>query len=239
MKRVLLALALFGAAPALGQEWKDIDCSKLERKIENEPEYKTKDPGYALFVLDAEGKFLVWVVRDGDDLYVANKKTACEKVKDESSSEVTRTWKIGNMPVPGTSIVHTDLELWTRRPDNPFIQFSMKWAGKDTVYAGNDMTSATDRTRTRWGKSAADAPVFRPCPLGRLEFAFFTPTTLKTGEARKVVLGAGHRGSGLNAFSLVNDEFLEAGKDRIFVTLIAKDAKGEEVKVRSEITEHC
>jgi hypothetical protein len=141
------------------------------------------------------------------------------------------------MPVPGTSIVHTNLALWTRHDDNPFVQFSMKWAGKDTVYAGNDMTSHDDRTR--WGKSPIEAPVLRPCPLGPLEFSFCAPTTLRTGEEKTLILGAGHRGSGLNAFSQVNDEFLVAGKDRIFVTLVARDKKGEEVKVRAEITEHC
>jgi hypothetical protein len=235
MKRALLVLSLLAAAPAFGQEWKEIDCSKLERKIEGEPKYRTKTQGYALFVLDAEGKFLVWFVTDGDDLYVANKKIEC--VKKATSDSVMRTWKIGDMPVPGTSIVHTNLEVRTRLDDNPFISFSMKWAGKDTVYAGNDMTSQTDRTR--WGKSPAEAPVLRPCPLGPLEFSFCSPTTLKTGEATTLVLGAGHRGSGLNAFSQVNDEFFEAGKDRIFATLIAKDDKGEEVKVKAEITEHC
>jgi hypothetical protein len=229
MKRIVLALALLGAAPAFGDEWKDIDYSKLERKIENEPKYATKDPGYALFVLDPEGKFLVWFVMDGDDLYVANKKIPMKK---EPSF---KTWDIGTMKVPGTEVAHTEL-LLRRYNDETGIRFSMKWAGKDKVYAGIDPDGGP---RTPWGKSPGEAPVLRPCPLGPLEFVFSGKTTLKTGEATKIYLMAGHKGSDEKSFSCVHDVYLQAGKDRIFVTLVAKDTKGAEVKVKTEIKGHC
>src|SRR5882672_94210 len=129
MKRVFVALALLGAAPAFGSEWKEIDYSKVDRKIENEPGYKTKEPGYALFVLDAEGKFPVWFVLDGDDLYVANKRVEAKKEKGSTS------WAIGTMAVPATGIAHTDL-LIRRYNDEAGIRFSMKWAGKERVYSG-------------------------------------------------------------------------------------------------------
>ncbi len=232
MKRAVLALALLGAAPAFGQEWKDVDCSRLERKIENEPKYKTEKPGYALFLLDAEGKFPVWFVLDGDDLYVANKKFESKK----EDGRKTRTWALGEIAVPGTKIVHTELHLGVYEGSESEIRFSMKWAGTIKVYAGDDLTTGGC---TKWGSSPKTAPVLRPCPLGPLELVFGRKPELKTGEAHKVYLEAGHKGSGPEAFSDVNDEYLEAGKDRIFVTLIGKDAKGNEVKVRTEIKEHC
>jgi hypothetical protein len=45
------------------------DLSKIERTIRKEPEYKTK-PRYGLLVFGPEAKTRVWIVQDGETLYV-------------------------------------------------------------------------------------------------------------------------------------------------------------------------
>ncbi len=61
---VLLAAALAGtAAPAA-------DLTKLDRSITREPAYATKSPRYALLVLGPAANDRVWLVKDGDVLYV-------------------------------------------------------------------------------------------------------------------------------------------------------------------------
>lgn len=46
------------------------DLSKIERRIAKEPTYASKAPQYALLVLGLEAKDRVWLVKDGDALYV-------------------------------------------------------------------------------------------------------------------------------------------------------------------------
>src|SRR5262249_25701217 len=43
---------------------------KIDRTIAKEPAYRTKAPRYGLLVFGPEGKDRVWLVQDGDTLYV-------------------------------------------------------------------------------------------------------------------------------------------------------------------------
>jgi len=68
MMRALSALACLAllASPAGA----DVDLTKIDRSIRNEPVYESKDPQYCLLVFGPEAKVRVWVVLDGDALYV-------------------------------------------------------------------------------------------------------------------------------------------------------------------------
>lgn len=46
------------------------DLAKIDRTIAKEPAYRTKTPKYGLLVFGPEGKDRVWLVHDGDVLYV-------------------------------------------------------------------------------------------------------------------------------------------------------------------------
>jgi hypothetical protein len=46
------------------------DLAAVDRIIRNEPAYRTKSPRYALLVFGPEAKDRVWLVHDGDTLYV-------------------------------------------------------------------------------------------------------------------------------------------------------------------------
>ena len=66
MFTILTALAalLLGVAPAGA-----VDYTKIDRTIAKEPKYQGK-PQYALLVFGPDAKVRVWVVVDGDNLYV-------------------------------------------------------------------------------------------------------------------------------------------------------------------------
>jgi hypothetical protein len=66
MTRCGLALAL--SCFALGSVL--ADPPKIDRTIKKEPVYRTKNPKYGLLALGREGKDRVWLVLDGDVLYV-------------------------------------------------------------------------------------------------------------------------------------------------------------------------
>ncbi len=61
---VLLALAAGGTSASAA------DLSKVDRTIAKEPAYASKSPGYCLVVAGPEGKTRIWLVRDGDVMYV-------------------------------------------------------------------------------------------------------------------------------------------------------------------------
>jgi hypothetical protein len=92
---LLLASSTIGAA---------VDLTKIERKIVKEPVYRSK-PKYCLLVLGPEAKTHVWLVQDGDTLYVdrngngdlteANEKVVAEKSED--AEEGIYTFKAGDL----------------------------------------------------------------------------------------------------------------------------------------------
>src|SRR5262249_20682043 len=46
------------------------DLSKIDRSISKEPAYQTKSPKYCLLVFGMDANYRVWLVLDGDTLYV-------------------------------------------------------------------------------------------------------------------------------------------------------------------------
>ncbi len=47
-----------------------IDLTKVDRSLKKEPAYQSKSPGYCLLVIGSEAKTRVWLVLDGDVLYI-------------------------------------------------------------------------------------------------------------------------------------------------------------------------
>jgi hypothetical protein len=69
MKMILLCQAIACLA-LLPLQASAVDLSKIDRTIVKEPAYQTKTPKYCLRVFGPEAKDRVWLVLDGDTLYV-------------------------------------------------------------------------------------------------------------------------------------------------------------------------
>ncbi len=86
--RFLAAIAWFGffsiAAPAQ-------DLTKVDRGIAKEPAYQSKTPRYCLLVFGPEAKKRVWLVLDGDRLYVDR----------NGNGDLTEEGEVGKLGVPG------------------------------------------------------------------------------------------------------------------------------------------
>ena len=88
---IALLLSLFSVTVAGAA-----DLTKIERRLAKEPAYKSGSPRYALLVFGPEAKDRVWIVKDGDTLYVdrngngdlteADEKIAAKKGSGEDSS---------------------------------------------------------------------------------------------------------------------------------------------------------
>src|SRR5690242_18331473 len=107
MSRVtlLLAAAWLAAGPA------DAGPPKIDRTILKEPAYRTKAPRYGLLLFGPEGRDRVWLVLDGDTLYVdrngngdltePGEKVAAEKRPGSDPAEDGHSFNVGNLTVGG------------------------------------------------------------------------------------------------------------------------------------------
>jgi len=68
MRTLLTLLTLLGAGAAVASA-QGVNLRKVERTITKEPAYKSK-PKYCLLVFGQEAKHRVWVVLDGDVVYI-------------------------------------------------------------------------------------------------------------------------------------------------------------------------
>ena len=109
MTRVVLA---FAAGMVFQPGLLAADALKIDRKIAKEPGYTTKSPRYGLIVFGPEAKDRVWVVQDGDTLYVdrngngdlteAGEKLAAEKPKHGRVPEEREfAFEIGDLTLGG------------------------------------------------------------------------------------------------------------------------------------------
>ena len=99
----LAAIVFTGAAAAA-------DLSKIDRTVGKEPKYRER-PQYCLLVFGAEAKDRVWLVRDGDTLYVdrngngdlteADEKIAVKVNKDLDPKEYGFSFEISDLRVGG------------------------------------------------------------------------------------------------------------------------------------------
>lgn len=114
-----LWLGLWGLASVVGQ-----DLKKVERTIGKEPRYESKAPRYFLLVFGAEAKHRVWVVQDGNKLYVDRNGNgdlkepgecvfAKEGIEYTDPAEGLYTFKLDELREG--DLVHRDFTFYTRK----------------------------------------------------------------------------------------------------------------------------
>ena len=88
LRPALLAfLALAGTAPAA-------DFGNFARTLHKEPVYHSKSPRYALLTFGPEAKDRVWLVHDGDLLYVDRNGSADLTMQDDAGHRVSWTYQL-------------------------------------------------------------------------------------------------------------------------------------------------
>jgi hypothetical protein len=105
------------------------DLSKIERTITKEPKYQSK-PKYCLLIFRPEAKTRVWLVLDGDILYVdrndngdlteEGERILMASFDKERHPLLCKEWrqvKVGNIRDGG--LTHTDLMITQMRWDSP------------------------------------------------------------------------------------------------------------------------
>jgi hypothetical protein len=128
MKAYTLAAAAVLLLAPLAQA---ADLGRIERKIAREPAYQTKAPRYCLLAFGPEAKARVWLVQDGDVLYVdrdgSGDLTAPGKRVRASTQgdQVSRTWVVGNLKVGG--LTHTGLTVRQMGVTQAYVANDREW----------------------------------------------------------------------------------------------------------------
>jgi hypothetical protein len=254
--RVLLSLCGLGlvtAATLAGEPvsaFVAVDYAKVNRSIAREPKYLA-EPRYALFIFDPRGEFRVWAVLDKskadlpyyDVLYFD--KNGNGDLTESGKRFVGRydaklpelSIRVGDLPVPGSKLTHTDLRFLTvERHGYKGFYFAMRWGGQVPVDGGY----GKDTDLTAYAASAAKAPILRPTPLGPLSFKCFdSDLALTIGKQTDIQLSVGSPGSGPDTFCAVSEHYLVPGKDVIVATVLARDRGGKEVRRQTVFQKHC
>ncbi|HET6574844.1 MAG TPA: hypothetical protein VFG68_14660 [Fimbriiglobus sp.] len=179
---LLVAVAALGFASRLTAA----DLSKIDRTITKEPAYATKAPRYCLLVFGPDAKDRVWLVQDGDALYVdrngnGDLTEAGEKVpaaKNAGPKEEGYTFEVGDVTPGGTvhkgvSVGLAPLKQYAGNPSLAAVQAirdALK-ADPNVVAAriGVDVQSARFKGAGVGGRTMQSAGFFDP--TGVLAFA--------------------------------------------------------------------
>jgi len=165
---------------ALADQTRAVDLAKIDRSLRKEPAYESKQPQYCLLVFGPEAKTRVWVVLDGDVLYLdrsgngdltdSGERIAAQEVyrnlEERPDVEVMRDfelncWKAGEEPVltcgPEVQWFYI-LQLVPRADwhDQTWVKFHQE---KPFDFAVTTKTGGAQRARLRFATSPQEAPI--------------------------------------------------------------------------------
>jgi hypothetical protein len=170
---VMICLALAGQTRA-------VDLAKIDRSLRKEPTYESKHPQYCLLVFGQQAKTRVWVVLDGDVLYLdrngngdltdPGERIAAQEVYRNSEErpdvEVMRhfernCWKAGEEPVLtcGPEVQWFYILQLLPRADWHDQGWVTDWQEKPFAFAVTTKTGHAQRAQLRFATSPQEAPI--------------------------------------------------------------------------------
>jgi hypothetical protein len=124
--RTLWALLLGLGAVATARPLVAADLAHIDRRLAREPEYHSKAPRYCLLVFGPEARTRIWLVQDGDTLYVdrngngdlteAGENVAAQQGDYTDPAEGVFFFEAGE--VPDGKLVHKNLRVQVRKLDH-------------------------------------------------------------------------------------------------------------------------
>lgn len=245
---VLVTALLMAAPPPDGP---DADLVKLERSVRKEPVYKSKAPRYGLLAFGPKADYRVWLVLDGDTLYVDRNGNGDLTEPGESTAPTMRnTDPCSFEPI---TILGPDGKTEETLRFALYGWFDYR-AGKDTpqVYPavhvswkGRRFGSWGDETSPCiWGRTPATAPVLHvggPLRMGFETRAEYALERKGDGEY-ELSVGVGTPGLGKGAFVHLSYAGGAIPKD-VHPTAVlefpAAKPGGPPVRVRAVLTKRC
>ena len=225
---LLLTLLAPGARAQESGLESPVDLATIDRGIAREPLYGTDTPLYALLVFGAAAKPRVWIVLDGDTLYVDRNGDGDLTQPGETVAATGSTFEVGSIgEADGTP---RQGSLRVRRMDDQF-RLTLRVKGRERYYAGFDPGDPL-----RFAPRRVDAPVIHFG--GALTLRLYNvPPTFFPGTPSQLNLSMGTPGLGNGSFAAI-DASIVIDCDIAPVAEIAfqhREAGREPIRVRAPI----
>jgi hypothetical protein len=255
---MLLALSCTAAAA--------LDLANIERRIAREPAYRSK-PRYCLLVLGPEAKTRVWLVQDGDALYVdrngngdltePDEKVSAEKRSNRSAEDRNFVFAAGELREDGKR--HINLSVWVsdlnpnlseaktllkRDPQarSYHIALEVQMPGFQGLGTGGRLVQGAI-SDTNGLLQFADRPQDAPIVHfgGKWTMGLYRPTTLWLERANNVDLIFGTPGLGAGSFAYVGYEGVvpDHVAPRIEITFPPRESGEPSAIAGYELKERC
>jgi hypothetical protein len=200
----LLGLALYSAPLTAA------DLTRIDRTPGKEPAYRSKAPQYCLLVFGPAARTRVWLVRDGEVLYVDRNGNGDLTEPGERCKGTTRpgviAWSIGDIVEADGRARHTGLRVRLRR--GSFL-LALRTAEGIHQEVGNEVGAL------RFSKRARDAPIIHFA--GPLTVLLGTPPRLVPGQEGELIALIGTTGVGAGAAAYCHADAL--GKCKLVGTV--------------------
>jgi hypothetical protein len=227
------------------------DLTKVERVIRKEPTYKTHAPRYCLLVFGPKADYQVWLVLDGETLYVdRNGNGDLTEAGEFTSPEERNTDPCSFSPI---TILRPDGRTEEKLRFALYGWFDYR-AGKDTPevspavfvsWKGRQFGSWGDETGPCiWGRKVQDAPVLHidgPLQMGFEVRAEYALERKRDGQF-ELSVGVGTKGVGCGTFvhlSYANGAIPEGVFPTAVLEFPSKTPGGPPVHVRAVLKHRC
>jgi hypothetical protein len=243
------------------------DLAKVERKINREPAYQTKSPKYCLLVFGLDGRTRVWLVQDGDTLYVDRNGTGdltgdANRFKIKERAETYRSFDVGDLTIDG--LTHTGIsvmqmkvtpesagndEEWQRiKKSGP--EPWMWWVRVTAERAADDKRDLPRKISYVANGDGAGMLLFADRPEEAPIIHLNGPFTLAlqdrkqrliAGEKTMLGIGVGPRGIGPGTFAFVHypDTIPADAYPEVEVAYPARSPGQQPIKLRYTLKERC
>jgi hypothetical protein len=237
-RRTILSAVLL--ALAVGPVAAGVDLKKIDRGIAKEPAYQTKSLKYCILVFGPEALTRVWVVRDGDTLYVDKNgngdltESAEKLMLPASESDRERAQALSGLDITAKAGVAPNTKIDFRLFDESFLIYCQA-EGRPWQRAGGDATGAL-----QFGDKPATAPIIHF--QGPLSIAPDEEYTLNRGgeEPTEFYVFLGTPGLGKGTFACIG--YSEVPKDVHPVANIefpAKSMRDPPIKASVTLSKRC
>jgi hypothetical protein len=190
------------------------DLTRIPRTIAREPAYKSR-PSYCLLAFGAEAGTRVWLVRDGDLLYVDRNGDGDltgpgARLEGEKRPDGIK-WRVGDVREREVKTVHKDLLVWFHRGA---YTVHLRTADGFHLEAGNEMG------RLHFAARPEDAPIVHLA--GPLTFLLAKnrekPLEFVAGKEEHfiVLIGTPGLGEGASAYGF-SDDFEKPGASKMMI----------------------
>ena len=256
MRTYLSTLTVLLCAASLGQTG-PVDLRKINRTIGKEPAYRTRSPKYCLLLFGPEAKKRMWLVHDGDRLYV-DRNGNSDLTEDREEVQGAEQRPNLTSPITGERV---EARVWRfylgavregkAEHDALVVEIQhFEYIPKEGKPRVVDHTSVTLELEGKWQQSASGNFSFARRPHDAPVIHFHGPLTLvpryegqvlkRGGSADRLRMGIGTPGLGKGTFAFLTTDAVPAGIHPVAeVEFPAASADARPIRARVVLARRC